>query len=96
MIKNPDTKNAINKLLDLVTHRKSKTVYFTSATPKEGVTTIACVTAEIATAQYEKILFCDFTNYSSSLSKQHDIKFQETKGDHIEQIYANIYFIEKF
>src|SRR4051812_19532839 len=95
MIKNPETKDAVNKLLDLIAHHKSRTVYFTSSVKKEGVTTIARITAEIAASHYEKILYCDFTDYNTSLSKQHNVLFEETKGDHLEQIYANIQFIEK-
>lgn len=95
MIKSPIVTNALRKLYDVLTRQKIKTVCFTSSTEHEGTTTIACATAEIAAALKQKVLFCDFTNYANSLSKTFNIQFHESKGDHLEQIYENIHFMEK-
>ena len=96
MIKNPDVANAIRKLYDEIMGSKSKTVCFTAATEKEGTTTIACATAEMASSLQQNVLFCDFTDYSTSLSKKFNKSFKEKIGDHLEQVYENIHFIEKY
>lgn len=95
MIKSPIVTNALRKLYDVIARHKSKTICFTASTANEGTTTMASATAEIAAALNQKVLFCDFTNYSNSLSKTLNLHFQETKGDHLEQIYENIHFVEK-
>lgn len=94
MNQSPGNTNAMRKLYDVITRHKSKTVCFTATTENEGSTTIACAIAEVAANLKLKVLFCDFTNYSTSLSKKLGKQFQEVKGDHLEQIYANIHFIE--
>jgi protein-tyrosine kinase len=96
MMKNPEIENAIRKLYDEIIGRKSKTVCITAATEKEGTTTIACAVAEMASSLKQKVLFCDFTDYTTSLSKKFNKQFKENTGDHLEQVYENIHFIEKF
>lgn len=96
MSTNTEVTNAIRKLYDEIKGNKSSTVCFTAATEKEGTTTIACATAEMASKLQQKVLYCDYTDYSTSLSKKFNKQFKETKGDHVEQVYQNIHYIEKF
>ena len=58
--------HAIRKLYDEIIGNKSKAVCFTASSEKEGTTTIACATAEMASSLQQKVLFCDFTDNSTS------------------------------
>ena len=86
--------NEITILYEEILLHKSKSVCFTSSTSKEGTTTVACALA-IAAALQQKVLYCDFTNYVTSLSKKFGKTFQSTNDSPLEQIFNNIYPLEK-
>lgn len=85
---------SLTKIYDEIVTHKSKTVCFTSSTAKEGTTTIACAVAEVAVSLNQKVLYCDFCDYTSSLSKQLKKTFHATQKDYLEQVDENIHFIE--
>ena len=85
---------AINKLYVEILAHDSKTVCFTSPSRNEGITTIACATAVAAATFGRKILYCDFGNYNTSLSKRLNLEFKATQGSILEQSFDNIQFID--
>lgn len=95
MIKAPKITNSINMIYEEILLHKSRSVCFTCSTAKEGTTTIACATAAAAALQ-QKVLYCDFTNHASSLSKKLNKQFKEMEGTPLEQLFNNIYPIEKY
>lgn len=94
IVKTPSLMTSLTKIYDEIITQKSKTVCFTSSVAKEGITTIACAVAEVATSLNQKVLYCDFSDYSNSLSKHFKKKFNGSQKDAVEQVYDNIHFIE--
>ncbi len=92
--KTPSLMTALTKIHEEILIKKSKTVCFTSSIAQEGTTTIACAIAEIAASLNQKVLYCDFSDYSTSLSKHFKKKFVTSPKDYLEQAYENIHFIE--
>lgn len=92
--KTPELMTSLTKIHDEISTHQSKTVCFTASTAKEGTTTIACAVAEVATSLKQKVLYCDFSDYESSLSHHFNKKFQSTPRDFLEQAYDNIHFID--
>jgi Mrp family chromosome partitioning ATPase len=73
----------------------SKTVCFTSASFQEGSTTIACATAQAAAAFGRKVLYCDFGNYNTSLSKKWHVIYQEAPDNVLDQACDSIKYVEE-
>ena len=86
----------MNKLYVKIIDQKCKSVCFTSVDLKEGITTIASLTAKMAASYGRRVLYCDFGNYNTSLSKQLNIKIEATEADFLELSKKNIQFIEQF
>ncbi|MCW8445395.1 hypothetical protein OQJ05_15215 [Fluoribacter gormanii] len=86
---------AINKLYIEILAHESKTICFTSPLFTEGITTIASAVAKAATAFGRKVLYCDFGNYNTSLSKQLNLEFKATQGSILEQAFDNIKYSDK-
>lgn len=70
MTDSPLRSQSINELYVKIIETGCKTVCFTSAGFQEGITTIASALAATAAAYGRKVLYCDFGNYNTSLSKQ--------------------------
>lgn len=87
---------SINKLYVKIIDQDCKTVCFTSVGLKEGITTIATLTAKAAASYGRKVLYCDFGNYNTSLSKELNIEIAHTDEDFLELSKNNIHFIEHF
>ena len=92
--KSSELHHALIKLYDEITIHQSKTVCFTSSTPKEGTTTIATALAKTVASLGSKVLYCDFCDYDTSLSKTLNHMFVEVKGKEITQFKKNTYFID--
>lgn len=81
-------------IFDEINNHQIKTVCLTSTSPHEGVTTIACAMAKAVAASHHKVLYCDFGNYETSLSKRLNKVFVETKEAPLKQVRKNIYPVE--
>lgn len=86
---------SINKLYVKIVDQYCKTVCFTSVGLKEGITTIASLTAKAAASYGRRVLYCDFGNYNTSLSKQLNIEIDAKEADFLELTTTNIQFIEQ-
>lgn len=86
---------AINKLYVQIIEQGSNTVCFTSIGLKEGITTIATALAQTAVGYGRKVLYCDFGNYNTSLSKQLHIEISATNKDSLELDPRTIQFVPK-
>lgn len=94
-MKQTELQQSLLKMYDEITTHQYKMVCFTSTTPKEGTTTIATALAKAVAASGQKVLYCDFTDYPSSLSKQLGKSFvDDGKGKLKNALDNNIYFIE--
>ena len=92
--KSPSLNKSLSKIYDEIVAHESKTVCFISATPKEGTTSIARGVAQLAVALNKKVLFCDFCDYETSLSKTLKQEFRKSKSADLAQISKNIHLIE--
>lgn len=85
----------VNKLYIKILAQGSKTVSFTSATMKEGTTTIASLAAKSASSFGRKVLYCDFGNYNTSLSKKWQVIYKEAPDNVLGQAIDSISFVEE-
>ncbi len=60
----------IQRIYETLIIKHYQLVCFTSTMRRAGVTTIACLTAEVAASFQQKVLYCDFGCAEKSLSKQ--------------------------
>jgi Mrp family chromosome partitioning ATPase len=86
--------NSLIRLYDEITMQQNKAVCFTASSPQEGTTTIASGMAKAVASLGLKVLYCDFCDYDTSLSKQLNQNFVKSKGDALAQFNNNTYFIE--
>jgi Mrp family chromosome partitioning ATPase len=94
MIEKRKISPSINTLYVKIIEHKCQTVCFTSVDFKEGITTIATATARAAASYGRRVLYCDFGNYNTSLTKQLNIQF-DAKNEHpLKAGSKNIQFIE--
>jgi cellulose biosynthesis protein BcsQ len=93
-MKQTELQQSLLKMYDEITTHQYKMVCFTSTSPKEGTTTIATAFAKAVAASGLKVLYCDFTDYDSSLSKLLGKSFVEGKGKLKDVLDKNIHFIE--
>lgn len=96
MIENHKISPSINTLYVQILEHKCQTICFTSVDLKEGITTIASKTAEAAASYGRRVLYCDFGNYSTSLSKQLNIQMDEQPEHPPKLTTKTIQFVESF
>lgn len=97
MIKdNTNFRESLVKIYDEANTHQAKSLCFTSSSPKEGTTTIATALAKTVASLGKKVIYCDFCDYETSLSKKFNKIFIASKGTFQDQLNKNIYFNESY
>ena len=84
------------KIYDEINTNQIKSICFTSSSSQEGTTTIATALAKTVASLGKKVIYCDFCDFETSLSKKLNTQFISSKGTVQNQLNKNIYFIETY